>query len=409
MRGASCDKTTELRRGLATLLRMIRSRGEPVELARSALQLLALGVLIAAGLWIVRPFLVPGIWAIMLGIALWPLLLRAQAACGGRRAPAVGLLTLALLLTLLAPLYLGVRAIVANADDFTGWLQSFQSSPLPQPPAWVERVPLVGSDAAARWRDLADEGPREISARLAPQLRQLARTLVREVGSLGFLVLHFLLTTILAAILFARGETAAEGMRRFAHRLAGARGEQAALLAVQAIRAVALGVVLTAVIQTALVGLGFAVIGVPFAAILLALSFMLSVAQIGPTPILIGVVVWVYSTQGAAWGSAYLLWAVLCAAIDNVIRPLLIRRGADLPLLLIFGGVIGGLVAFGVIGLFIGPVVLAVAYTLLVEWVDEDPGKVLAQRVVSGIEAPEVGHLDPGASTNASATEEIHG
>jgi predicted PurR-regulated permease PerM len=353
---------------------MIRSGREPVgELARSALQLLALGALIAGGLWVVRPFLVPGIWAIMLGVALWPLLLRAQATCGGRRAPAVTLLTLALLLTLLIPLYLGVRAIVANADDFTGWLQSFQGSPLPQPPAWLERVPLVGAEATAKWRGLAAEDPQEISARLAPQLRQLARALVREMGSLGFLVLHFLVTTILAAILFARGETAAAGTLRFARRLAGVRGEQAALLAVQAIRGVALGVVLTAVVQTTLVGLGFVVIGVPFAAILLAFCFMLSVAQLGPTPILIGVTVWVYSTQGVVWGSAYLMWAVLCGTIDNVIRPWLIKRGANLPLLLIFAGVIGGLVAFGVIGLFIGPVVLAVAYTLLVEWVNEDP------------------------------------
>jgi len=125
------------------------------------------------------------------------------------------------------------------------------------------------------------------------------------------------------------------------------------------------------VLQTVLVGLGLGVVGVPFAAILTALSFILSIAQIGPLPILVGAVIWVYSYEGAAWGTAYLVWAILCGTIDNLVRPLLIKRGADLPLLLIFGGVIGGLVAFGVIGLFIGPVVLAVAYMLLQEWMAE--------------------------------------
>jgi predicted PurR-regulated permease PerM len=122
-----------------------------------------------------------------------------------------------------------------------------------------------------------------------------------------------------------------------------------------------------------LVGLGFFVVGVPFAAVLTVLSFMLSVAQIGPLPLLIGAVIWTFSHEGAGWGSAYLFWAVLCATVDNVVRPILIKRGADLPLLLIFAGVIGGLFAFGVVGLFIGPVVLAVAYMLLAEWMSAEP------------------------------------
>jgi predicted PurR-regulated permease PerM len=111
---------------------------------------------------------------------------------------------------------------------------------------------------------------------------------------------------------------------------------------------------------------------VPFAVILTVLMFVLAVAQIGAVPVLIGAVIWVYSTSGAAWGTVFLVWAIFCGTLDNVLRPMLIKRGADLPLLLIFAGVIGGLVAFGIIGLFIGPVVLAVAYTLLVAWVAAD-------------------------------------
>jgi predicted PurR-regulated permease PerM len=136
-----------------------------------------------------------------------------------------------------------------------------------------------------------------------------------------------------------------------------------------AIRGVALGIVVTAVVQTVLAGLGLAVAGVPFATLLTPFIFVLAIAQIGPAPVLLGAVIWSFSSSGAISGSALVVWSILCSTLDNVLRPLLIRRGEHLPLLLIFAGVIGGLIGFGVIGLFIGPVVLAVAYTLLVDWV----------------------------------------
>jgi predicted PurR-regulated permease PerM len=191
------------------------------------------------------------------------------------------------------------------------------------------------------------------------------------VGDLGLLLLQFLLTIVIIAILYANGEMAARGAKTFSRRLAGQYGESSAVLAAQAIRAVALGIVVTAVVQTILVAIGFAVVGVPFAALLTAASFVLSIAQIGPVPLLIGVVIWVYSKSGVVWGTGYLMWAIVCGTIDNVLRPLLIKRSVAIPLTLIVAGVIGGLIAFGVIGLFIGPVVLAVAHALLISWMSE--------------------------------------
>jgi predicted PurR-regulated permease PerM len=142
-------------------------------------------------------------------------------------------------------------------------------------------------------------------------------------------------------------------------------------LAGQAIRAVALGVVVTAVVQSGLAGIGLAIAGVPFVRILIALMFILGIAQVGAGPVLIAATIWVFAKSGVVWGSGFLVWAIFCGTFDNFLRPLLIKHGADLPLLLIFAGVVGGLIAFGVTGLFIGPVVLAVAYTLLVDWVSE--------------------------------------
>ena len=341
------------------------------ELARSALQLLALGGLLLTSLWIVQPFLVAGTWATMIVVACWPLLLRAQGWLGGRRGPAVALLTAILLLVLVVPSYLGVRAIVENAHDVAELSQSLAGWSVPAPPEWVGRVPLVGERVDTEWRAIASEGPKELAERITPYARDVARWLVSQVGNIGALLVQFLLTVVLAAILFANGESAASGIERFASRLAGTPGQKAVRLAAQAVRGVALGVVLTAVLQSFLVGIGFVVVGVPFAAVLTVLSFMLSVAQIGPLPLLIGAVVWTFSQLGGGWGSAYLVWALLCATIDNVVRPILIKRGADLPLLLIFAGVIGGLFAFGVVGLFIGPVVLAVGYMLIADWMSD--------------------------------------
>ena len=344
----------------------------PSDLARTTLQLLALGALIAASLWIVWPFLVALVWAATVAVATWPLLLHAQSWLGGRRAPAVALMTILLLLLLIVPLYFAIAAISGNVGQIAQWSKSLAGFFHSQPPAWIENLPLVGGKLGAGWRQIAAAGPAKISEHLAPFARTATMWFLSRVGSLGMLVLQFLLTTMIAAILYANGETAARGILTFARRLAGASGEKALILAAQAVRGVALGVVVTAIVQSILAGLGLFVTGVPFAALLTLVMFLLSVAQIGPAPVLIGAIVMVYYKSGVLWGTGLLMWGIFCVTFDNVLRPMLIRRGADLPLLLIFAGVIGGLIAFGVIGLFIGPVVLAVAYTLLVDWVSED-------------------------------------
>lgn len=344
----------------------------PQDLARTTLQLLALGALIATSFWILRPFLIAFAWATAIVVATWPLLLRAQSWLGNKRSFAVAIMTVALLLILVVPSYFAATAIADNAKQIGDWSRSLATLTVPQPPDWVGALPVIGTRLAGRWTQLAAGGPEELAARLAPYSRQVVLWFVGQVGSVGLLLVQFLLTVLIAAILYANGETVALGVDRFARRLAGLQGENAIHLAAQAIRGVALGVVVTAIVQSGLAGLGLAVAGVPFATILTALMFILCIAQVGPGLVLIPAVFWVYWTAGGVWGSGFLLWAIFCGTLDNFLRPMLIKRGADLPLLLIFAGVIGGLVAFGIIGLFVGPVVLAVAYTLLVAWVSED-------------------------------------
>jgi predicted PurR-regulated permease PerM len=373
------------------------------DLTRTVFQLLVLGVMIATTIWILRPFLVAAAWATTIVVSTWPLLARAQAWLGGRRALAVALMTLALLLIIVIPLSLAIMTIADHTGQIVGWSQSLGTLTLPPAPAWVEALPLVGPKLATRWHQLAAAGPEAVAALLAPYASVFVLWLVSQVGSIGLLLIDSLLTVILAGILYSTGEAVARGVDRFARRLAGWRGENAVHLAALAIRAVALGVVVTAIVQATLAGIGLALAGVPFATVLTVVMFILGVAQIGPMPVLIPAVIWVYARSGGAWGTGFLVWAIVCGILDNLMRPVLIKRGANLPLLLIFAGVVGGLIAFGIIGLFIGPVVLAVAYTLLVDWVSRaDPDEpesapsATDKHAREQVDAPAVGTPRPG-------------
>jgi len=342
-------------------------------LTRTTLALLFIGVLIAANFWILRPFITAFVWAVIIVVATWPVLLRLQSAMGGRRGPAVAIMTLALLALLIAPVIVAVLTVLEIPDRVSALVKSLEAQGLPPLPGWVSAIPFVGAKIAEAWGELASAGREDIAARLAPHAGDIINWLADRVGGRVMMILQFLLTVIIAAILYAGGEPAAEAVRRFARRLAGRRGDEVVVLGGKTIRGVALGVGLTAVIQTALGGIGLAVAGVPAVTVLSAVMFVLCIAQLGPALVLFPAVGWLFWSGQTLWGSVLLIWSVIVVALDNVLRPVLIKKGADLPLLLIFAGVIGGLLGFGIIGLFIGPVVLTVTYTLLGFWVGDAP------------------------------------
>jgi len=181
------------------------------DIARTTLQLLALGVLIGRSFWIVRPFLLASTWATMIVVATWPVLLQAQAWLGARRSLAVASKTPVLLLVLLVPLYVGIETIVENANRIADGSKSLATFAIPQPPAWVEALPLVGSKLAGRWQELATAAPEDVTARISAYARELVLWFLGHAGSIGLLLVQFLLTVIIAAILYANGEAAARG------------------------------------------------------------------------------------------------------------------------------------------------------------------------------------------------------
>ncbi len=357
------------------------------DLTRTTLAVLFLCLLIATSFWILRPFLTALIWAAMIAVATWPLLLGMQARLGRRRWLAVLVMTVLLLLILIVPVTIAIATIVGKSDEIIAWAKSPSAWTLPPPPDWVVKLPLGGPKIAEQWANLATAGPGELAGTLRPYASKIAGWFVAEVGSLGMVLLQFLLTVIICAVLYSHGEQAADRIRRFARRLAGERGESAAILAAKAIRGVALGVVVTALIQAVLGGIGLAVTGVPAVMILTAVMFFLCIAQLGPVLVMLPAIIWLFWKDHAAAGSVLIVWTIVTGTVDNFIRPILIKKGADLPLLLIFAGVIGGLLSFGIIGLFIGPVVLAVSHTLLEAWLDVDkPISAVAVTDDSGLE-----------------------
>ncbi|HEX7441457.1 MAG TPA: AI-2E family transporter YdiK [Caldimonas sp.] len=341
------------------------------DLTRVLLGVLVIGALSVAAFWIVRPFLAATIWATMIVVVTWPVMLRMQARLWKSRGLAITVMMVILLLLFVVPLTLAVGTIVANAREIADGVRSIASYRLPVSPAWVTDLPFVGERLATAWEDAAAAGLEGLWAHVVPYAGSVTAWFVAEAGSIGYLMVQFLLTLVLAGFMYGHGEAAAAAVVRLGHRLGGSHGADLVHLAGQAIRAVALGVGLTAVIQSVLGGIGLAAAGVPFAGVLTALLFMLCVSQIGMLVVLIPAVIWVYWSGHPVWGTFLLVWSLVASLLDNFLRPMLVRRSADLPILVIFAGVIGGLLAFGLVGIFVGPVVLAVAYTLLLTWMDQ--------------------------------------
>jgi predicted PurR-regulated permease PerM len=341
------------------------------DLTRTTLAVLFIGGLLLAAFWIMQPFIAAFIWATMIVVSTWPLMRRAQGWLWNRRWLAVSTMMLGLLLVFILPLALAIVTIAEHANEITALGKRLVNAQLPHAPEWLGNIPLIGDRAVITWETFAIKGAHELAMLAEPYVGTLSRWFVSEVGSFGLVFVQFLLTLVLSGILYADGDAWAGWMLRFGRRLANERGEHAMVLAGQAIRGVAMGVVITALVQSVLGGIGLAMAGVPFATVLTAIMFILCIAQLGPVLVLLPAVGWLFWSESTGWGTFLLVWTVIVGTMDNVLRPYLIRQGADLPMLLILAGVIGGLLAFGLVGIFVGPVVLAVAYTLADAWVND--------------------------------------
>jgi len=347
-------------------------KANPTEdLLRIVLSVLCMSLMIIACIWITRPFLLGLAWAGTIVIASWPLLIKIERILWGKRIPAVIVMMLLLMMIFVIPISLLANSLVANSGPLIEWakeghfvLPTFE---------WLQNIPVIGNKLYNLWNGLLNSGGNALFDRVKPYVGITTSWFLNQAVQIGSLLVHLGLMLLFSIVLYAKGESIGYSLRHFAARLAPKRGDAAVILASQAIRAVALGVVVTALAQGILGGIGLAIAGIPFASLLTVVMILCCLVQIGPLLVLIPAIIWLYWSGDATWGTVLVVWSCVVGTMDNVIRPALIKMGADLPLILILCGVIGGLIAFGLIGLFIGPMLLAVSYRLVTVWMDEVP------------------------------------
>lgn len=341
------------------------------DITRVVLMVLFIGMLLAGSLWTLLPFLGGLIWAATVVIATWPLLLKLRSRTGKRPWLATLVMTAVVMLAVILPFALAVSTLFDVLHRAPEVLGEFFKNGLGPAPEWLGKIPAVGNKLVEEWQRIAAGGHDGLVAAASPYTAGAAQWAISVTGGLGMVMVNILLTVVLIAILYSQGEIAARGALAFGFRLGGERGVEVMKLAAQAVRSVALGVVVTALVQSVLAGLALWLCGIPSPAVFAALVFMLGIAQLGPIPVMLPAIAWLYWTDQVVWGTVLVVLAIPIGALDNVLRPILIRRGVQLPMLLIIAGVIGGLIGFGVMGLFVGPVLLAATYTLTKSWVSE--------------------------------------
>jgi predicted PurR-regulated permease PerM len=342
----------------------------PGDITRIVLMVLFIAILLAGSFWTLLPFLGGLIWAATVVIATWPLLLKLRKKFG-KPWLAVTVMTTLTLLAVILPFGFAVSTVLDLAQRGPEVLGDVFTRGLGPAPEWLGKIPVAGQQLLDKWNEISAGGRDGLIEAARPYAGAAAQWAISVTGGIGIVAINILLTIILVAILYSQGEIAARGALAFGYRLGGERGQEVITLAAQAVRSVALGVVVTALVQSVLAGIALWICGIPGAGILAALVFILGIAQLGPLPILLPAIGWLFWTDQTGWAWVLIGLTIPIGALDNVLRPILIRRGVQLPMLLIIAGVIGGLMGFGVMGLFVGPVLLAATYTLAKSWVSE--------------------------------------
>ena len=318
---------------------------------------------------VVRPFIQPIVWGIILAIAIHPAYLRLGRVMGGRERLAATSLVVGSLLLLIVPSVMITTSLVESATELAGKLREGEVK-IPPPPTAVADWPIIGGGLHALWA----EASRDLEAALRqaqPLLKAIGRWMLSGAATAGFGIVMFALSIVIAGVLLSYGEQATDTARRIARRLVDERGDELVRLTGDTVESVTRGILGVALIQGLLAGIGMLVAGVPAAGLWALLVLLMAVVQI-PTVLILGpIIVYVFATSSTTIAVLFAIWSLAVGFSDNVLKPMLLGRGVDVPTLVIFMGAIGGFILQGIIGLFAGAVVLSVGYTLFKAWLED--------------------------------------
>ncbi|VFP84339.1 Putative transport protein YdiK [Candidatus Erwinia haradaeae] len=328
-------------------------------------------LMITMCLWILQPFIIGFTWAGMIVIATWPLLLTMEDALWKQRFLAVLVMVLLLILVFIIPIILLINSLIENSGLLITWLNS---NNLHAPELlWLQTIPIIGYKCYSYYHHLINSSGVALLSQVQPYIVRTTRFFFTQAEHLGFFMIHLGVMLTFSILLYWHGEKIGKTIHQCAFKLASHDGKEVVLLAMQTIRAVALGVVVTACVQGLLGGIGLSISGIPFSTILTVFIIFSCLVQIGPLVILVPAIIWLYWAGDNTGGTVLLIWSGIVCTLETLLRSMLIKKGADLPIILILSGVIGGVLSFGMIGVFIGPVVLAVAYQFMLSWIKGIP------------------------------------
>ena len=326
-------------------------------------------LLLGGCLLVLRPFISALVWAAVLCFSSWPVYRRLLRLLGNRRTLAALVMSLGMILVVVLPFVIIGATLADNVKELTAATRHWIAQGPPSPPAWLAKVPVVGREVTAYWKSLGADTTK-LWAEAQRFIEPVSSWLLIAGLALGRGVLELALSIFIAFFLFRDGLAAAERLTTGVERIGGERGKHLLTVAGNTIRGVVYGILGTALTQAVVAWMGFAIAGVPGASVLALLTFFCSVVPVAGTMLVWGpAAFWLFHEGSTGWGIFMVIWGLGVANIDNVLKPWLISQGSNMPFILIFFGVLGGAVAFGFIGVFLGPTLLAVGFRLVEEWI----------------------------------------
>jgi len=347
-----------------------RSDSRPLVTAaiEAAIRIAVIGALVFWCFKILSPFVMLLIWGAIIAVAVYPAYAKVEAALKGRKGLAATLVTILLLLVLLVPTLFLAETLIGGIRAAADGLREGTLT-IPPPPEGVSSWPVIGKQVSSIWA-MASTNLEKLVAQFSTELVDLGKQLLSIAGEVGLAIVMFVVSVIISGVFLAFSESGARGVHKFATRLAGEQGKDYVRAAESTVRSVSIGILGIAFIQAVLAGLGMLVAGIPGAGVWAFLCLILSITQIGGLPVLLPAAIYMFATSDTLPAVLFAVWAVFVGLIDNILKPILLGRGAEAPLLVVLIGSIGGLISAGVVGLFVGAVILTLGYKLFLVWLE---------------------------------------